>query len=434
MNATAAASKRDNWITLVLGADAEERGALAWAFLCFFSLLLGYYILRSVREAMIAADGSHLVPTVFTSVFICMLALTPVYGAIVSRFPRRRFMPIVYLVVVGCLIGFSLAFSSNAPQKWVTLFFAIFISVINLFTDSVFWSFMADIFVTAQARRLYGVIAAGGTAGAIIGPLITRFIVGRVGVPNLLLLSACFYGLCLFCILRLIPWARAQEIKRDGQDGEKPIGGSLLAAFRLVVSKPLLIALALFMIFGSSVGTMIYNAQAAAVGAMHLDAASRTAYFADIDFGVNVVALTVQLFLTRALMTRYGVAPLLLGAVTMMIVGLGGLVMFFSVPLLAGVQIVTRGLSFSAVKPARESLFTLVDRESRYKAKNFIDTVVYRGADVVTSWSFAALAGIGLGLPALAGVWIGVAMIFGLIVLWVIRLQHRMLAQPPAKE
>ena len=427
---SAVASRRENWITLILGADAEERGALLWAFLCFFSLLLGYYILRSVREAMIAADGSHLVPAVFTSVFVCMLAITPIYGAIVSRYPRRRFMPVVYGIVIASLIGFSIALGSSAPQAWVTLTFAIFLSVINLFTDSVFWSFMSDIFVTAQARRLYGVIAAGGTAGAIIGPLITRTIVGSVGVPNLLLLSACFYALCLLCIFRLIPWARAQEMKRNGEDGEKPIGGTLLAAFRLVVSKPLLFALALFMIFGSSVGTMIYNAQAAAVGAMHLDAAARTSYFADIDFGVNVLALTAQLFLTRALLTRYGVAPLLLTAVFFMFAGLGSLVMFFTVPLLAGVQIVTRGLSFSFIKPARESLFTLVDRESRYKAKNFIDTVVYRGADVLTSWSFAALTGIGLGLPALAGVWIGVAMIFGLVVLWVIRLQHQMLAEP----
>jgi AAA family ATP:ADP antiporter len=241
--------------------------------------------------------------------------------------------------------------------------------------------------------------------------------------------------MCLFCILRLIPWARAQELKRAGQDGETPIGGSLLAAFRLVFSRPLLIALALFMVFGSSVGTMLYNAQASAVGAMHLDAASRTAYFADIDFGVNAVALTVQLLLTRVLLTRYGVAPMLIGAVVAMILGLGGLIFAFSVPLLAGVQIVTRGLSFSAVKPARESLFTLVDRESRYKAKNFIDTVVYRLADVLTSMSFAALVGVGLGLPALAGVWMGVAIIFGVIVLWVIRLQHKMLSSPPvAKE
>ncbi len=430
MNATSAASKRDNWITLILGADAEERGALAWAFLCFFSLLLGYYILRSVREAMIAADGTHLIPAVFTSVFICMLALMPVYGAIVSRFPRRRFLPVVYGVVIVSLVGFSLAFSSNAPQAWITLAFAIFLSVINLFTDSVFWSFMSDIFVTAQARRFYGVIAAGGTAGAIAGPLITRVIVGRVGVPNLLLLSACFYGLCLVCILKLVPWARRQEAKRNRQDGEKPIGGTLLAGFRLVVSKPLLFALVLFMFFGVSIGTLLYNEQAGVVGAMHLDSASRTEYFAGIDFGVNLLALFVQLLLTRALLTRFGVGPLLLIPAVLMIGGLGSLVVWFSAGLLAAVQILTRGLSFSLIKPARESLFTLVDRESRYKAKNFIDTVVYRGADVVTSWGYAALAGIGLGLPALAGVWVGVAIIFGAVVLWVIRLQHQILANP----
>lgn len=430
MNATPAASKRDNWITLILGADAEERGALAWSFLCFFSLLLGYYILRSVREAMIAADGTHLIPAVFTSVFICMLALMPVYGAIVSRFPRRRFLPVVYGVVIVSLVGFSLAFSSNAPQAWITLAFAIFLSVINLFTDSVFWSFMSDIFVTAQARRFYGVIAAGGTAGAIAGPLITRVIVGRVGVPNLLLLSACFYGLCLVCILKLVPWARRQEAKRNRQDGEKPIGGTLLAGFRLVVSKPLLFALVLFMFFGVSIGTLLYNEQAGVVGAMHLDSASRTEYFAGIDLGVNLLALSVQLLLTRALLTRFGVGPLLLIPAILMIGGLGSLVVWFSAGLLAAVQILTRGLSFSLIKPARESLFTLVDRESRYKAKNFIDTVVYRGADVVTSWGYAALAGIGLGLPALAGVWVGVAIIFGAVVLWVIRLQHRILANP----
>src|ERR1700722_2992839 len=430
MNATPAASKRDNWITLILGADAEERGALAWSFLCFFSLLLGYYILRSVREAMIAADGTHLIPAVFTSVFICMLALMPVYGAIVSRFPRRRFLPVVYGVVIVSLVGFSLAFSSNAPQAWITLAFAIFLSVINLFTDSVFWSFMSDIFVTAQARRFYGVIAAGGTAGAIAGPLITRVIVGRVGVPNLLLLSACFYGLCLVCILKLVPWARRQEAKRNRQDGEKPIGGTLLAGFRLVVNKPLLFALVLFMFFGVSIGTLLYNEQAGVVGAMHLDSASRTEYFAGIDLGVNLLALSVQLLLTRALLTRFGVGPLLLIPAILMIGGLGSLVVWFSAGLLAAVQILTRGLSFSLIKPARESLFTLVDRESRYKAKNFIDTVVYRGADVVTSWGYAALAGIGLGLPALAGVWVGVAIIFGAVVLWVIRLQHRILANP----
>src|SRR5262245_1771413 len=130
-------------ILRLIGADRDELPALAWSFLAFFALLTGYYVLRSVREAMIAADGARLIPTVFTSVFFCMLALMPVYGAIVSRFPRRQFLPFVFGVVVVLLIGFSFAFASSAPLAVVTVAFAIFISVINLFTDSVFWSFMS---------------------------------------------------------------------------------------------------------------------------------------------------------------------------------------------------------------------------------------------------------------------------------------------------
>ena len=152
--------------------------------------------------------------------------------------------------------------------------------------------------------------------------------------------------------------------------------------------------------------------------------AARTEYFAGIDLGVNLVALGVQLLLTRVLLTRFGVGPLLLIPALLVFVSLGSLAFFFSGALLAAVQIVTRGLSFSFIKPARESLFTLVDRESRYKAKNFIDTVVYRGGDMTTSWAYRALAGIGLGLPALAGVWAGVAIIWGIVVLWIIRLQR----------
>jgi AAA family ATP:ADP antiporter len=434
MSSDSVTRPRDNWITRVLGADVEERSALAWSFLCFFCLLLGYYILRSVREAMIAADSRHLVPTVFTSVFFCMLALTPVYGAIVSRFPRRKFLPVVYGVVILSLVGFSFLLAHTTAEGAVALAFAIFLSVINLFTDSVFWSFMSDIFVTAQARRLFGVIAAGGTAGAIVGPLVTRLVVGSLGVPNLLLLSALFYTVCLVCILKLVPWARAQEARRHQADGEQPIGGTMLAGARLVVSKPMLFALVLFMIFGTSVGTFFYNEQAAVVGAMNLGSADRTAYFAGIDLGVNLVALVTQLFLTRFLLTRFGIAPVLIIPVVLAVVGLGGLALWFSTGLLAFVQVVTRGLSFSFVKPARESLFTLVDRESRYKAKNFIDTVVYRGEDMLTSWSFYGLVSLGLGLPALASVWIAVGIIWGLVVLWIIRLQHAPMQDWPNRQ
>src|SRR5436190_16643207 len=192
---------RLGWIDV----SPEERPALAWSFLFFFFQLTGYYVLRSVRDSAIAADGARLIPTVFTSVFVCMLLLMPLFGTMVSRFPRRRFLPIVYGVVVASLVAFSVAFSSDLSLAWIATGFAIFLSVINLFTDSVFWSFMSDIFVTQQARRFYGVIAAGGTAGAIVGPLTTRLVVSHIGLPNLVLLSAALYGACMFCLHRLVP-------------------------------------------------------------------------------------------------------------------------------------------------------------------------------------------------------------------------------------
>ena len=426
------ADTRPRGLLRFVGASREELPALAWSFFFFFCLLSGYYVLRSVREAMIAADGTRLIPTVFTSVFFCMLALMPIYGAIVSRFPRRKFLPFVFGAVVVFLVGFSLAFESSAPIAAVTVAFAIFISVTNLFTDSVFWSFMSDIFVTDQAKRFYGTIAAGGTAGAIVGPLMTRIVVDDLGVSNLLLLSASFYAICLLCVFMLIPWARAQEAAR-GRDGEQPIGGSFIAGAKLVVERPFLFALVLHMFFGISVGTLLYNEQAAAVKALNLSDVERTSFFATVDLAINVVTLAVQLLLTRRLMVRFGVAPLLLIPAIGQVIGMTALTFAFSATLLTVVQIFTRGFTFSLVKPGRESLFTRVDRETRYKAKNFIDTAVYRGGDMTTSLSYQALAqGLGFGLAAIAGVWTAVACVWLLVVLWIVRMQRSMPEDTPA--
>jgi AAA family ATP:ADP antiporter len=411
----------------LIDAEPDEFPALAWSFLFFFCLLSGYYVLRSVRDAAIAANGARLIPTVFTSVFFCMLALMPVYGAVVSRYPRRQFLPIVFGFVVLSLIGFSFAFQGEMGIAMVATAFAIFLSVINLFTDSVFWSFMSDIFVTQQAKRFYGVIAAGGTMGAIVGPITTRLIVHRIGVSNLLLLSALLYSICLFCVYRLIPWARAQEARRQREDGERPIGGSIVAGARLVLGNRFLFALVLLMFFGVSVGTLLYNQQATVIGAMGLSDVARTEYFATIDLAINLLALAVQLFLTRALMTRYGVGPLLIAPAVILIAGMGSLWLAFTAVGLAVVQVITRSLSFSLIKPARESLFTRVDRETRYKVKNFIDTVVYRGGDMTTSWSYQALAqGLGFSVAALAGVWTGVAVLWLLAIVWLVRLQREL--------
>lgn len=419
MTETEAAPSK-GWRALVAGADRHERVALLWSFLFFFCQLFGYYVLRSVREALIAADGARLIPTVFTSVFIGMLLLMPLYGLLVARVRRRHFMPAIYAFVIAALVVFSLLLNRSMSPA-TALSFAIFLSIINLFTDSVFWSFMADIFVSQQAKRFYAIIAAGGTAGAILGPLATRFLVAHVDVAGLMLISAAFYAVCFGCLMRLIPWAREQE-RRDGRlDGDRLIGGSILAGAKVVWRQPLLLALVLHMFFGVSIGTFLYNAQAETVAGMGLSSVARTEYYATIDLLINITVLVVQLLVTRVLLVRYGVAPLLLIPAICAGIGMGSIALAQGAIVLAAVQIGTRGLSFSFVKPARETLFTLVDREARYKAKSFIDTVVYRGGDMVTSWSYAALGVIGLGIAGKAGVWLLVALVWVGVVIWLIR-------------
>lgn len=424
-------SARTGWRALV-DASRDELPALAWAFAFFFCLLLGYYILRSVREAMIAAEGTRLIPYVFTSVFFVMLALVPVYGALVARFPRRRILPVVFGLVVLTLIAFSMLMAMPGRHEWTALAFAIFISVMNLFTVSVFWSFMSDTFTPGQAARFFGVIAAGGTSGAIVGPLITSTFVDDIGVPNLLLVSAVFYTLCLVAVFRLIPWARAQEQSRGEDHGEDAIGGEILAGAKLVFRDRMLFALVLHMFLAVSLGVMLYNHQAAVVAAMNLDEVARTAYYARLDLAINIVALLLQVLLTRTLLMRYGVGPLLVIPAFLLVAGMSGLALFHAAMLVAVVQVGTRGMSFGLVGPARESIFTRVDREQRYKAKNFIDTVVYRGGDMTTAWVFQGLSkGLGLGLPALAGLWAIVAVALVGTAVWIARLQRRLPALRP---
>ena len=411
-----------------LGLRPGEGPALALAFACFFSLLSGYYVLRSVRDAMIAADGTRLIPTVFTSVFVCMLLLTPVYGAVVSRLPRRVFLPLVFTAVIVMLGVFALAFRDPLPSDWVRTAFAIFLSVMNLFTVSVFWSFLSDIFASEQAKRLYGVIAAGGTAGALAGPLVTRLLVAELGIPQLMLVSILGYLACLGCIFGLIPWARRQDEARHRGDGEQLIGGSIVGGAKLVFSNKFMFALVLHMFFGVSVGTLFYNQQAAVLGAQGLSAEARAEFFAGIDLAVNGVAIVVQLLATRILLPRYGAAPLLMIAGLLAFSGVGALALLHSALLLSAVQVTTRGLAFSIVQPARESLYTQVDREMRYKAKNFIDTVVYRGADMVTSWSYFAVMGLGLTLGQVSAAWLPVAAVYLGACIWLLRMQG---APPP---
>ena len=416
---------------------------LWWAMLYFFSLLCGYYVLRPVRDAMGASSdaaavfprgliaigerfgievGDFTLQLLFTGTFIAMVLLQPLYGALVSRFPRRVFLPAVYLVFIACLFGFWWAFDSGIAGRGAVFF--IWVAVFNLFAVTVFWSFMADVFDNAHAKQVYGYIGAGGTIGALVGPAITRFLVGPVGVANLLLVSAGFLTICLFCIMKLRPWALARERAHGGGLDGRAMGGSVLAGLRLVWQRPLLRALALLMFFGVGVGTMLYNEQAAIVRAAFDTAEARAEFYSTLDWAINGLTIAIQLLLTRFLLQRYGIAPLLLLPAFAIMLGFAALSASPLPMLVAIVQIVTRASEFSLNKPARETLYTRMDRESRYKAKAVIDTAIYRGGDLTFVWVHKALAAFGSSMVFLAGV--GVAVGFSFSAWRVVREQRRL--------
>ena len=398
-------------------AALSESPPLLWAFVYFFCLLSGYYVLRPVREAMAASSDVQAVfppamieffavrglalkdftlQVLFTCTFIIMLLLQPAYGWLVSRYPRRVFLPAVYGFFIGTLLLFYVLFDSGMPGRGMAFF--LWIAVFNLFAVAVFWSFMADVFSNAEARKFYGYIGAAGTVGAILGPVLTRTFVERIGIPNLMLVSAGFLVVCVVCQLRLRLWAVAREQERRATSGETPMGGEVLAGLKLIAREPLLRWLASLVVMGVGVGTLLYNEQAAIVRKFYTDPAASTAYYA--------LTLFIQLLVTRWLLRSFGVGPALLIPGGAIILGYSLLAASPLPMMVAIVQVVTRASEFSLTKPARETIYTRVDREWRYKAGAAIDTVIYRGGDLSFVWlhkfvsAFGSSAVFGVGLLA----------------------------------
>ena len=412
-------------------AALSESPPLLWAFVYFFCLLSGYYVLRPVREAMAASSDVQAVfppamieffavrglalkdftlQVLFTCTFIIMLLLQPAYGWLVSRYPRRVFLPAVYGFFIGTLLLFYVLFDSGMPGRGMAFF--LWIAVFNLFAVAVFWSFMADVFSNAEARKFYGYIGAAGTVGAILGPVLTRTLVERIGIANLMLVSAGFLAICLFCIWRLRHWAVLREQEQQLVSGEKPMGGSVLDGLKLIVREPLLRWLAIMVVFGVGVGTLLYNQQAAIVRAAFTDPAASTAFFSRIDLAVNALALLMQVGLTRWLLSRHGIAPALLIPGFAILIGFSVLAASPMPLMVAVVQVMTRASEFALAKPARETIYTRVGREWRYKAGAAIDTVIYRGGDLSFVWLHKLLSAFGSNVVFGAGLLVASAMTF----------------------
>ena len=390
-----------------------ESPPLLWSFLYFFCLLCGYYVLRPVRDAMgassdveavfphkmIAFFAAHGIPlkelilqVLSSCTFILILIAQPIYGALVSRFPRRVFLPVLFGFFIACLLAFHFLFDTQVAGRGMVFF--LWVTVFNVFSVAMFWSFMADVFSNAEARKYYGYIGAAGTIGAFTGPLITRALAEQVGLANLMLVSAAFLAACLVCIWRLRQWALLREVK-VGRDNESAMGGDVLAGLKLIAKEPLLLWLAAMVFLGVGVGQLLYNQQAVIARAGFATAEARTEYYAGIDIAVNVLTLVVQLLLTRALLSRHGLMAALMIPMACLLVGFAVLTAS-PLPIVVGiVQVVTRSNEFSLMKPGRETIYTRVPREWRYKAGAAIDTAFFRGGEITFSWTYKALAAFG---------------------------------------
>jgi AAA family ATP:ADP antiporter len=400
------------WLQRLVKVEPQEIPALLWAFSYFFALLCAYYIVRPMRDEMGIAGGIEHLQWLFTGTFLAMLAAVPLFGWVTSRFSCQQFLPLVYGFFIANLLIFFVLFRSGLTQAWVARAFFIWASVFNLFIVSVFWSFMADLFNDAQARRLFGFIAAGGTAGALAGPALTASLAIPLGPTNLLLISAAGLGWAILCIRRLGAWrdrlgpgepeSEAVNAIEPGTDKPTGLGGGALAGLQLLVRSPYLLGICLLILFYTTLSTFLYFQQAQIVRDSFADPAQRTTVFAAMDFATNALTLLIQVFFTGRIVQNLGLGwslalvPLLLGA---------GFLVLGMAPVLAvlvTLQVVRRAGNYAIMKPGREMLFVVLDRQEKYKAKNIIDTVIYRSGDLVSAWAYTGLQALGLGLAAIA--------------------------------
>jgi AAA family ATP:ADP antiporter len=410
------------WIERLVNIEPQEGWALFWAFSYFFTLLCSYYIIRPLRDEMGVAGGVENLQWLFTGTFLVMLAIVPVFGWVTSRYRRSQFLPAIYVFFILNLFGFYLLFQSDLAHVHIARIFFIWTSVFNLFVVSVFWSFMTDLYSDAQAKRLFGFIAAGGTAGALTGPALTTLLAIPLGPTNLLLLSAAFLGWAVLSIQRLIRLnATTLRNNKAGQEKEsentmnQPLGGGVLAGIRLVLQSPYLLGIAVLMVLFTTLSTFLYFQQAQIVRDSFASSAERTTVFAAIDLAVNGLTIIIQVFLTSRLVKSLGLAWTLALVPIMLCVGF--LVLAFAPVLmvLVVVQVIRRAGNYAVMRPAREMLYVVLDRESKYKAKNFNDTVVYRGGDAVAGWIYAGLRSLGLSLSHMALIAVPLAAIWAVV-------------------
>ena len=393
----------------VLRAKPGEESAVGLAFAYFFMLLCAYYLLRPVRDAMAISAGLENLRWLYTGTFASMMLLSPLFGVLVSRVRKQFLLPITNLFFASNLLVYYLLFKVMPDAFWVAASFFVWLSVFNMFAVSVFWSFMADVFRDEEAKRLFGAIAAGGGTGSIVGSFMTQDIVPALGVDAVVGLAMLLLLGTLPCIRGLARWAQARHghFVLPPTDPEARIGGNSLAGLLLVVRSPYMLGIFAIIAIGSITGVLMYNELLRLVGETYPDVAGRTQFFARLDMAVNILAWVFQGLVVAWLIRTVNLSGALIVIPIAALISFAALAFTFfaAAPILmvlAGGQVIRRAGEFGIAKPSREVLFTILDPESKYKAKNFMDTVMQRGSDWAGVWLHVFLQSLGFGLSAFA--------------------------------
>jgi len=415
-------------IQRVVDVREEEATALAWSCAYFFFALSSYYIIRPVRDAMGTAGGTRNLQWLFLGTMTAMLLVHPPFGALVAKLPRRKFVAYAnrFFVLNLAIFYVLLRILPETRLVWVGRAFFIWAAVYNLFVISVFWSVMADSWSTPQGKRLFGFISLGGTLGGIVGSLITSVLAEEVGVYNLLLISALLLELSTQAMLRVTASSTtaAPSTAAQREDKERVIGGGILAGIAHVLKSPYLLGICLYMLLYTFGSTVLYFQQSGIAETAFSNSDVRTTFFARIDLAVNILTALTQIFLTGRIVKLLGVPITLTLLPALSVLGFLALAVFPLIGVLVAFQVLRRAGEYAVARPARELLYIVLPREDKYKAKNFIDTFVYRAGDQAAAWSMARLTGAGLAMAGTALVAAPLALVWLVIGWWLGRQQE----------
>ena len=404
-----------NFLNTVSMIKQREVKAVIFSFLFVVVLMTAYYILRPVRDAMASDWTDAEVSWLWTLNFFISTGIVALYGMAVSKFRFRLLVPTMYSIFAGSFVMFYLLGSISDDRTLIDKAFYVWVSVFSLFNISVFWSFMSELFSKEQSGRLFGIISVGASVGGLIGPSITAFFSVSIGIDNLMLIASMMLLIPIPIIFYL--QSKATDLNNEKLDlapTSHPIGGNPIAGFKMLFSNPYLISIALFIFLYTGISSFIYFELKNLLS--DLSRPERSAIWAQMDLAVNILSISIGLFATGRIVGKFGM-PVTIAMVPVMVC-IGLLILAIS-PLLGVVmilQIIRRAGNYGMTRPAREMLFTLVDRETRFKAKSVIDIVAYRGSDMLMAWLFTGLTqGLGLGLAAVAGVGAGIAALWSLV-------------------